>query len=299
MLLPPWLRLLLIGDTGAGKTAQIGLLAEYIAATEDKKTVVFTMDKGGTQSIRPHLNLGIIELIMYDKSIPPWVWITKSLRGEAKVNGRWVKVIDPTKHGLAAYEGLTAFSESMMMDLSRHSAENPTQAVGGESAWSFSVRDDEQEVRMASNTQSHYGLAQMQLMREIWEADPGVLSLYTALLARGSDALAGGGMLSPQTVGNKQGPMVPRWFDFVARLDAVPSSSGPLRHLLYLETHLDKNAKGAKVVANARIPIAGSSKVDAVIEPADIVKALLQVNARGKSAEEEIKERMARIRGSR
>jgi hypothetical protein len=295
LYLDSFLRILLMGDTGAGKTSQIGLLAEYIYATEDKKTVVFTADKGGIQPIKPYMDLSIVEVIPYQRSIDPWVWITHAVRGEAKVNGKWVKVTEGK--GLAVNEGLTAFADLLMMNLADHSAANPNQAVGGESAWMFEVKDGDTKFNIASNTQSHYGLAQLRIMKEIWEADPGVASLWTAILDRSSDPTGGGGLLVPKSAGNKQGANIPRWFDYTFRINAVPSDNGPARHVLYLTTHLDKQSKGAKVIANARLPLAGSeAKVDATIDPADIVKALLQIRRRNVVAKDSISERIQKLR---
>lgn len=298
LLLPPDLRILLIADTGAGKTTQIGVLAEYIYATEGKTTVVFGGDKGGIRPLTPYINMGIVKVYPYLKTIDPWIWISHAVHGEAMVDGKWKKVVDPKVDGLVAEEGLTAYADLMMLDLARVSAENPTAAVGGESAWSFEARQGSEVIKMASNTQSHYGLTQLRIMHEIWDAELGVPSIWTALLVRTSDNLGGGVILGGQTAGNKQSTSLPRWFDITMRMDAVPQEGAPARHLLYLETHKDKMSKGAKVIANARLPLAGASvKVDSVIEPADLVTALLQIDKRGKAAETEIKERIERIRG--
>lgn len=298
--LDPNLRMMLVGDTGAGKTSQIGLLAEYIYATEGKKTVLFTADKGGIQPVKPYIDLGVMEVYPYTRNIDPWVWITHSLRGEAKIDGVWRKVVDPERIGLAANEGLTAFADLLMMNLADHSANNPNQAVGGESAWMFTVHDGDKKVNIASNTQSHYGLAQLRIMKEIWEAEQGVPAIWTAILDRSSDATGSGGLLVPKSAGNKQGASIPRWFDYTFRINAVPSESGQARHVLYLSTHLDKLAKGAKVIANARLPLAGGEAVvDAAIDPADIVKALLQIRRRNDVAKDSINDRIAKLRGKR
>lgn len=297
LALDPTLRMLLIGDTGSGKTSQIGLVAEYIKATEDKDTILWTMDKGGFQPIRPYIEMGIIVPVIYDGVTDPWIWISHAVRGELKVGGKWVK--DNARFGLAGHEGLTAYAEKMLMNLSEDSARNPGSAVGGESAWTFTAKGEGGEkLAIASNTMSHYGLAQLRIMMEIWEADPGIPSIWTAILGRTQDPTGGGGLLSAQTVGKAQGASLPRWFDYTFRLDARPVEGGSAKHVLYLTTHLDKHSKGAKVIANARLPLAGeTSKVDAVIDPADMVKALLQIRRRNVVAKDAIAERIARIRG--
>lgn len=295
--LPSDIRILIVGDTGSGKTSQLGLLAEYIKATEGKDTVVFSGDKGGIQPLRPHIELGFVKVVSYDRSIDPWIWISHVVRGEVKVGGKWLR--DLTNIGLTANEGLTAFSELMLMNLSEHSAKHSSTAVGGESAWSFTANEGGESLAIASNTQSHYGLVQLRIMHEIWQAEQGTPSIWTAILARSTDPTTAGGILGGQTVGSKQGHNLPRWFDMTFRINAQPVEGGPPKHSLYLSTHLDKQAKGAKVIANARLPLAGDAQVDLVIEPADIVKALLQIRRKNVTAKDAIQQRIEMIRGRR
>jgi hypothetical protein len=189
----------------------------------------------------------------------------------------------------------------MLMNLSEHSANNPGAAVGGDSAWTFEARDGDEVIKVASNTMSHYGVVQLQVMHEIWKNNPGVPSIWTAILKRGQDAVGGGGILGAQAVGSQLTPSLPRWMDYTFRINAIPAENGPAKHVLYLESHLDRQAKGAKVIANARLPLAGSetAHVDAVFEPADIVQALLKIRNRNDVARVSIKDRIAAIRGRR
>lgn len=292
--LPADIRILLEGDTGSGKTTQLGELSEYIFATEDKGTVLFTGDKGGIEPIRPHVNMSIIEVVELDVVTDPWIWIQHALKGEAKVNGKWVQV---TKgKGLAAYEGVTAFSELMLMNLAEHSAAHPEQAVGGDSAWSFEAKDGDEVLKISSNTMSHYGLVQMRLMHEIWQANPRVPSIWTAILNRVNDSLGtASGIYGPQAVGKQLTHSIPRWFDYTFRLNNIPTTEG-MRYVLELATHLEK---GARVLANARLPLAGSETVpvDLKIEPANLVWALLQITKRRAAAEGSMQTRIAKIRG--
>lgn len=293
----PDIRMLITGDTGSGKTSQIGEIAEYLKMTTGKDTALFTMDRGGFLPLTPYAELGVIKVHAWDGEVNPWIWIRHALKGEAKIDGKWVKVVDPAKDALAAYEGLTAFSETLLAELGQHSADHPSQAVGGDSAWNYEVTQDGETIKMASNTMSHFGLVQLQIMREIWSASPGVPSLWTSLLGRASDPL-GGSILGAQTVGNKQGPMVPRWFDFTFRLDARPQTNGPAIHTLYLETHMDQQSKGSKVIANARLPRAGQDMVvQAQIQPASVVQALLQIQGRYTAGVNEVKARLAKYLG--
>jgi hypothetical protein len=294
-ILTPMVRILLSGDTGAGKTAQIGELSEYVVLSTGKKTILFLVDKGGIQPLLPYVELGVIEIEAWDGIMPIWIWFSHVVRGERRVDNKWVK-IDPTVFGLAAYEGLTAISDMCLADLSVFSAENPTAAVGGESAWQYETVYGDEVLKMASSTQSHYGLVQLRIMQEIWRVSPGVPSIWTATLARSSDMY--GGILGPQTAGKAQSAQVPRWFDYTFRIDERPASDGANVHTLYLESHMDKQAKGCMVKANARLPLAGGDvKVEAQITPASLVQAFLQIQARNTRGREVIAARMKKFVG--
>ncbi len=295
--LRPDLRILLVGDTGAGKTTQIGELVEAAALETGLPAVMFRMDKGGNLPILPHITAGMLEEYAYDSDIDPWIWISHAVRGEAYIDKKWVKV---TKGKcLAAYEGLTAFSEALMMDLAKIGAETPAQAVGGESAWTLTAKHGDETMEIAGSTMSHYGLVQLRIMNEIWATNPGVPSIWTAILARSTDVTGAGGVLGAMTTGKAQAAIVSRWYDYTFRLNNVPSETGAAKHILYLDTHLDKQARGVKVIANARMPLIGeeSAPVDMRFEPANLVAALRQLSLRQSTAADELKARFDKARG--
>ena len=295
--LSPDLRMLLVGDTGAGKTTQIGELVEAQALETGQPAVMFRMDKGGNLPILPHIQAGMLEEYAYDSDIDPWIWISLAVRGEAFVEKKWVKV---TKDKcLAVYEGLTAFAEALMMDLAKIGANTPAQAVGGESAWQLTAKHGDETVEIAGSTMSHYGLVQLRIMNEIWATNPGVPSIWTAILARSTDVTGAGGILGAMTTGKAQAAIVSRWYDYTFRLNSIPSETGEAKHILYLDTHLDKQARGVKVIANARMPLGGSeaAPVDMRFEPADLVAALRQLSLRQSTAADELKARFDKARG--
>jgi GTPase SAR1 family protein len=74
--------ILLYGDSGDGKTALIGELAEYLFRTERKVTRLYNADPGGWATIQPYVNLGIIELIDCLAIPQPWEWLDAISRGK-------------------------------------------------------------------------------------------------------------------------------------------------------------------------------------------------------------------------
>ena len=77
---------LLYGRTSAGKTAQIGKLAEHVYKKSKKFTRLATSDRGGLDTIRPYVDLGIIQPVELGDS-DPWIWLNKVARGYVKENG--------------------------------------------------------------------------------------------------------------------------------------------------------------------------------------------------------------------
>jgi hypothetical protein len=136
-------------------------------------------------------------------------------------------------------------------------------------------------------------------MHEIWKADPGVPSIWTAILARSTDATGAGGILGAMTTGKAQAGVVARWYDYTFRLNNQPQETGDAKRVLYLDTHLDKQARGVKVIANARMPLEGGdvAPVDLRFEPADLVAALRQLCARQGSVTANLKAQFDAARG--
>ena len=72
--------ILIYGRTNAGKTAQIGVLAEHIFKTTGKRTRLATADRGGTDTVNPYIELKerIIEPVELGDS-EPWIWLTHKI----------------------------------------------------------------------------------------------------------------------------------------------------------------------------------------------------------------------------
>jgi hypothetical protein len=288
--LPPEFRGLFLGDTGSGKSTQLAELCLHLGTTgEGLTSVVMLADKGSMGPYRPLVKAGLTKVYAYDPAIDPWIWIGHAVKGEAKVDGKWVKVVEPGRDGLMVGEGLTAFSELLMMDMARLSAEDPSKAIGGEAAWTHEARDGDEVAKVSGSTRSHYGLAQLRIMNEIHRTDPGVASFWTAALQRSTDDIGSGGILSAEVAGKAMGPKIPRWFDRIFRINAE-ATKGSAVHTLYLETHLDKLAKNAKAMSNARLSLRGAevAPVPSSFQPADLVQALLQIQRRDLAAVTEI-----------
>jgi energy-coupling factor transporter ATP-binding protein EcfA2 len=275
----------LIGDTGSGKTTQAGETAEYVKAETGLDTIYFGADRGGLDPIEHLLDLGVVTHYPMPAGIDPFVWANHVTLGERFDEGtkRW-EPIDRTKIGLWIFESGTSLGEECMNQLAKDQASG--KSVGGKSSFNVQVGD----VKVASNTETHFGLVQTFLRDRIWESQrlPGIV-MWTFRLRRGEDTdrteklgvLLAGGALSM---------LVPSWFRYTFRIDGVPGMNGsPARHVLYLQEHTDGRLSS---FGNARVPLAGFSDLGAVIEPASVPEALRRIERAKQKAREETARRL-------
>lgn len=261
---------LLYGDSGDGKTALVGEMAEHVFKTTGLRTRLATADRGGLETIKPYVDLGIVQVEPLADG-DPFMWLNKVVRGERKVDGKWVR--DHEGIGLWAFEGLTSVGDALMQNLSQKSAQGIN--IGGGSNVKFDINADGTKITVGGSNQAHYGIVQTRIVEEVWESQrlPGWL-MWTAAVKRDDDQNSAGKVLGPAVVGKALTGEVPRWFVYSFRVGAVPGAMGAAeRHVLYLGDHTDLNSGGAKGLGNTRVPL-DAPKLPATVEPASIVKAL-------------------------
>lgn len=286
------IRILLYGRTNSGKTAQIGKLAEHVLLTTGLKTRLYTSDLGGIRTIKPYVDLGVIEAVERgDTDI--WLFVNAAVRGKVRgPNGRWTEG-DNSKIGLYAFESFRSMAETMKEDMAQKSAKGIN--IGGPASISFTTTGEGETLKVSSGNQGQYGMAQERITAEIWQsfrlAAPYIL--WTSSVSKDEDATASGKILGPDVIGKALTAETPRWFDFTFRLDVLPArDSKPERHILYLGTHVDVNSGGAAGLGNIRLPLDATVLKETAIEPADIVKALNSIRGGYDEATEAIKRRL-------
>lgn len=285
--------ILLYGRTNAGKTAQLGQLAEYVYKTLGKKTRIYTADKGGTDTIRPYINLGIIEAVEKDES-DPWIFLHSACQGKVRDrDGKWVSG-DNSNIGMFAFESMRSFAEALMTDMASKAAANVN--IGGGANISFGVSGDGESMKVSGSNMAHYGVAQSRMTEEIWASMrlPSDYILWTSSVSKDEDTTASGKVLGPDVIGKALTAEVPRWFHLTFRIDVIPAQMGkPERHILYLGNHVDVGAGNAAGLGNTRMPLDAPKLTSNQIEPASIVQALDIIEKGGQAAEIEIKKRLA------
>lgn len=268
--------ILLYGRTNSGKTAQIGTLAEHVYKTTGKRTRLYTADKGGLDTIQPHIELGIIELVeILDTN--PFIFLNKAARGQVRdATGKWVLDAERNSHiGCYAFESLRGIAEELMLDMANKATAGVN--IGGGSNVSFQIQGDGETLKVGGSNMAHFGVAQARMTAEVWESQKlnADYIIWTSSVSKDDDTNAGGKVLGPDVIGKALTAEVPRWFNYTFRIDVLPAQSGkPERHILYLGNHVDVGAGNAAGLGNIRRPIDAPPLTSVTIEPANLVQAL-------------------------
>lgn len=291
MTAPSKTTILLYGRTNSGKSAQIGELAEHVFSTTGRITRLYTADRGGVATIKPYIDLGIVDLVSIEDS-NPWIFLNKATKGLVRgAGGKWVR--DDRPIGLYAFEGMRSFAEELMNDLAQQTAQG--KSIGGGSNITFTISDGGENLKVSGNNQAHFGVVQNRMTDEIWASQKldAPFIVWTSSVSKDDDLQASGKILGPDVIGKALTTETPRWFDLTMRLDVIPAQMGkPERHVLYLGSHVDVNAGNTAALGNIRLPLDAGGIGLNVIEPASIVKALDQLKGGGEKATEAIKRRL-------
>ena len=290
--MPSKTTILLYGRSNSGKTAQIGKLAEHVYKTSKKKTRLATSDRGGLDTIRPYVDLGIIEPIELGDG-DPWIWLNNVVRGKVKDSkGKWVAG-DNANIGLFAFESLRSIAETLMSSMARKAGEGIS--IGGGANISFSVSDGDNTLKVAGGNMAHFGVAQQRVTDEVWESQklPGEYVLWTSSVSKDEDTTAAGKVLGPDVIGKALTAEVPRWFNRTFRIDVIPAQGGKAeRHILYLGSHIDQGAGNAAGLGNIRLPLDAAPLTQTTVEPADLVQAMALLEKGASQASDTIKKRL-------
>mgnify|MGYP001614786330 CR=1 FL=1 len=285
--------ILLYGRTRSGKSTQIGELAEHVYKTTKKLTRLYTADRGGTDPVKPYIDLGIIELVEQGDT-DAWIFLNKAVRGYVRdKSGKWVQGANDNI-GVFAFESMTAFADAIMADMAKKAAAGIS--IGGGANVSFAVSGDGETLKISGSNMAMYGIAQARITEEVWQSQQlnAPFILWTASVSKDDDMSASGKVLGPAVVGKSLTHEVPRWFGLTFRIDALPAQGGkPERHILYLGNHLDVAAGNAVGLGNTRTPL-DAAPLPPSIEPASLVKALELIDGGYSKALEVIKARLGK-----
>lgn len=287
---------LLYGPTGSGKSTQLGLLAEEVFVSTGLKTRVYTADFGGTDTIAPYIDLGVIELIELGSS-DPWIFVNKAVRGFVRDNnGKWV--LDKTRNagiGMFCFESAHGIANLLKLDMERKAGTGIS--VGGDTNTSFQIQGDGETIKIGSSKgYQKYAIPQGQILEAIYESFklPCQYVVWTAGVSKDEDDVTTSKIVGPDVIGRALTGILPKDFNYCFRLGVVPAQGAKQEeHILYLGTHTDPQAGGATALGNIRRPLDAKALIELTIRPANLVKALKVVKEDAKSqALEAIRQRL-------
>lgn len=282
--------ILMYSRSRGGKTTLLAELAEHVKVTLGKKSLIYSIDKGGIGPMVPMIDLGIIDLVEQEDT-DPWIFMNKVSTGQVRREGKWVKA-DLSQYGMVGIESMTGFSDAFMNDLALKAAQGIN--IGGASNVGFTVSGDGESLKIGGNNMGHYNVVQMRILDEVWRSQR--LSIpylaWTASASRDEDPNASGKVIGPAIAGKALTAEMLRHFDLTFRLDCLPAQAGkPERHLLYLGNSVDLAAGNAVGLGNTRVPL-GAKELPSSIEPASLVKALMLIEDAEKEAKEVVRKRL-------
>lgn len=282
------------GRSRAGKTAQLAELAEYVKVTTKKKSLIYSVDKGGIGPLIPYIELGIIDLVE-QQDTNPWIFLNNLSQGNVRdAKGKWVKA-NLDDYGMIGNESLTGFGDAFMNNLAEQAAMGIN--IGGGANVNFTVNGDDQSLKVGGSNMAHYGIVQARILSEVLKSQklPVPYLVWTASASKEDDMNAGGKVIGPAVVGKALTSELPRHFDLTFRLDCIPSQQGKQeKHILYLGNSMDVAAGNAVSLGNTRVPL-GAPDLPTSIEPASIVSALTAIEKAEIAAKENIKKRLGVI----
>jgi hypothetical protein len=251
----------LYGDSGSGKTTQLGEAAKAVFKATRRKTVLRTSDLGGHESIKPLVKLGVVELDELTDGVDPWIWMNDAVS----------EPLDPTQYGLVCFDSGTSMGESLL-----RAAANAEFQVGQQKTQKFVVAKGAQQLAVTVNNEAHYGVVQGFMLEKIWKSmnllRSGIDVIWTFSVQRGEEQDRTP-ILGPKFAGKALTPAGPKWFNFTWRIVSIPSEDGAPVHRLYLTEHTELAGMGHSF-GNARYPLGATTQLPSYIEPASIPAAL-------------------------
>jgi hypothetical protein len=267
----------LYGDTGSGKTAQIGELAKHVRKSRGKNLLLHSSDMGGFDTIKPLVRAGVVTVNQFKpESDDPWIYVNDAVTGAGLTDDI----------GAVAFDGGTSLSQALLTACS-HS----TFQIGQQRTQTFKVTGTAgKNLNVSINNEAHYGVVQGFMLDAIWKSTwltrRGIDVLWTFLVHRGEEQDRTP-ILGPKLAGKALTAQVPTWFRYFFRIDSIPQAEGAPRHVLYTSEHSELAGLGHSF-GNARQPL-DAEALPSEIEPASITRALELVQEGQDSADEKLR----------
>lgn len=260
----------LIGESGSGKTTQIGEYAKWIKKQRGLSSLLHCADMGGYDSLLPHVRAGILEIDEFDPSSDVWEWVDQAAAGTGLAE----------QTGMVAFDSGTSIGEGLLSAAAKASAQGVK--IGSQNILRFTVG----KKTIGANTESHYGVVQSYLLDQIWKSTwltrRGIDVLWTFSVYRGEGADQSP-ILGPLLAGKALTGKAAKWFNYSFFIEEVPEGEG-LQHVLHLQSR--PQLTGGRSVGNPRYPLDATTPLPVSIIPASLPKAFELIEAGQKEADE-------------
>lgn len=290
--------ILLYARTGAGKTTQLGLLAEDVLTRSGKKTRIYTSDRGGYDTIKPYVDLGIVEIVSIGQS-DIWVFLNKAVTGATRdANGRWINDAKANENiGCYCFESAHGMAKQLQQDMEAKAGMGVV--IGGDTNTSFKIEGDGEKLTVGSTKGfQKYAIPQASIANAMMQSQKNLAAaefvVWTAGVNKDEDDVSNGKIIGPMIIGNALTGLAPGDFNYTFRMDYTPAKGNvAAKHILYLGPSADVNAGNATALGNIRRPLDAKPLEKFELEPANLVLALQMVRDQaGKEATEKIKKRL-------
>lgn len=250
----------LYGESGSGKSTQIGELAKYVYKKTKKKTILNTSDRGGFDSLGALVRKGIVVANELGETDDPWIYIDDAASGRSLTD----------EIGCVAFDSGTSLGESLLSACSHAEFQ-----IGQQRTQKFAVSKGSRSLNVSINNEAHYGVVQGFLLDAIWKSTwltrRGIDVIWTFGVHRGEEQDRTP-IIGPKLAGKALTASIPRWFRYTFRLDLITQENESPIHRLYLSAQPELAGLG-KAFGNARYPL-GVTPLPPYVEPASLPVAL-------------------------
>ena len=222
---------------------------------------------GGFGSIRPLVNVGLVEVETFDPAGDIWEWVEAGASGAGLNEGV----------GCVAFDSGTSIGEALLSACAHSSAQG--KKIGARDILRFNVGSGAGAKWIGANTDSHYGVVQSFLLDQIWKSTwltrRGIDVLWTFSVYRGEGADSSP-ILGPLIAGKALTGKAAKWFNYTFFIDEeVREGEAPV-HTLHLQS---RPAAGGRSVGNSRYPLDATTPLPTSITPASLLTAFDLIEA--------------------
>lgn len=312
--------ILLVSDTGAGKTTQAGEVADFVMEAEGKHAIYYGSFMEHPEPIKPLSQVLIkghplLTMEIMDSAVNPWYWLEKTSAGFVRdEKGQWFKPDWPI--GTYIYDGASGFGEELLKQCSKDAAAGIT--IGGFKPFSTTVGPKEDQIAIGSNNPSHFGVVQTKVHEYMGRSQelPAVYVVWTARPQASVDT-EDIKVLGIKIAGQAIAMHVPAWFSYCFRIESITRPDQKPIKRLYIQEHktgittfrekvkVDKGSEmrtvtggGYEGYGNARYPLRAKTDLPQFIEPADVVKALKLIREGNQEAQSYYIQKYAKLGAS-